>query len=380
MEVAVAGPPLAGDVVEAVGPARQVLGDRPVQCQIRVRRPGPCLEQVGERAIERTAGALDPSERMAEALLGVPCTAQTLLPAERRGRRAAGRAPGAAQLQRSHRRRVDRPPERIVGRVGRREHHRAEAGRVADGVRLPQERPVRVSVEGDRPEAECGADGLDVRRGLSRGEPLIPSPELVGAGADRDQLRDHPALQLRAVDRLRVSGAALVDQHQVATTQQRPKDRPVGLRGIEVGARVARPSLDRDNGPDRRLRGPVPRADREEDRLVAGARVSPDRRHGDPAAAVAGPGVEVAGTERGRLARHSRLAPDGARRRRSIRTQGQRSQDRCQQNRASQSRHGRSLDLHGHPRRSSQPSWTEAGGRLGPGHLKSPQEDTNGIR
>ena len=168
-----------------------------------------------------------------------------------------------------HRRRVDRPPERIVGRVGRREHHRAQARRVADRVRLRQERPVRVSVEGDRPDAECGADGLDVGRGLRRGEPLIPSAELVRTGAGRDHLRDHPPLQLRAIDRLRVAGAALVDQHQVAATQQRPEDRPVRLRRVEVGARVARPSLDRDRssrpagfaarpacGPRRRSTGP----------------------------------------------------------------------------------------------------------------------------
>ena len=258
VKVAVAGAPLVRDAIEALVLARQVLGHRPVQGKVGVRGPGPSLEQKGEGAVERAAGPLDPSERALEALFGVPGAAQLLAAAEGSGPGATGRVSRAAQLHGPHRPGVDRPPERIVGRIGGGEHHRAQARRVADRVRLGQQSPVRVAVEGDRAHAECVADGLDVGRGFRGREPLIARAELVRTRGGRDHLRDHPPLQLRAIDRLGVARAALVDQHQVAATQQRPEHRPVRLRRVEAGAGVPGSALDGEDRSERRLAWPHP--------------------------------------------------------------------------------------------------------------------------
>ena len=345
MKVAVAGAPLARDAIEALGLARQVLGHRSVQGKVGVRGPGPRLEQKSEGAVERAAGPLDPGKRALEALFGIPGAAQLLAAAEGCGPGATGRVSRAAQLHGPHRPGVDRPPERIVGRIGGGEHHRAQARRVADRVRLGQQSPVRVAVERDRTHAECAANGLDVGRGFRGREPLIARPELVRTRGGRDHLRDHPPLQLRAIDRLGVARAALVDQHQVAATQKRPEHRPVRLRRVEAGAGVPGSALDGEDRSEGRSLGLIPRADCKEDRLVSEARLTPHRRHGDSAAAESGPGADVARADQGRVTRRSDFGACTHCRGRSVSAQEQHSQDRGENERQSQSRHERSLDL-----------------------------------
>ena len=158
-----------------------------------------------------------------------------------------------------------RPGVEVDQRERRVQDHRGHAPRIADRVGLGVGGGVGEAVEVEALDVQGGTDGLDVLRDVRAAVQVRPAPELGAARADRLVRLAAGLLERRAVDGLRQTGAAIVDQNDVAAVPQRPEQ--VGHEPLAAGlrGRDSRTSEGDEDRPLGRGRGVRMREHREED-------------------------------------------------------------------------------------------------------------------
>jgi hypothetical protein len=166
----------------------------------------------------------------------------------------AGRRQPAARAQSVEAGRKQRPVIGVVGRIGGVEDQPPQRARVARRVRLAEQGPVGVAVEEEASQPQGPPHLIEVGGRFGGRVAGVAGAKAIRAFADRDRFLDQAALQGRAVDGARATGAALVEEDQIAAAQQRRQggDQRARVRRRRRG--VAGAAVHRH---DRAQRGPL---------------------------------------------------------------------------------------------------------------------------